>query len=120
MERVRGIEPPSLAWEARALPLSYTRGASDYRRGRSEPIQPHEQNAIPRAVVFGLIVLTFACGRVKRALRSGNVDAARKLLEDPGGGQGSAGAGIPLRGRDKRHRVSSLDCAATTGYREAP
>ena len=25
MERVRGIEPPLLAWKARALPLSYTR-----------------------------------------------------------------------------------------------
>jgi hypothetical protein len=25
MERVRGIEPPSSAWEAAALPLSYTR-----------------------------------------------------------------------------------------------
>src|ERR1700741_4659019 len=25
MERVRGIEPPSEAWEAPALPLSYTR-----------------------------------------------------------------------------------------------
>jgi hypothetical protein len=27
MERVMGIEPTSLAWEARALPLSYTRAA---------------------------------------------------------------------------------------------
>jgi hypothetical protein len=25
LERVRGIEPPSSAWEAAALPLSYTR-----------------------------------------------------------------------------------------------
>ncbi len=25
MERVKGIEPSSLAWKARALPLSYTR-----------------------------------------------------------------------------------------------
>ena len=25
MERVKGIEPSSLAWEAKALPLSYTR-----------------------------------------------------------------------------------------------
>lgn len=25
MERIGGIEPPQLAWEARALPLSYTR-----------------------------------------------------------------------------------------------
>jgi hypothetical protein len=28
-KRVRGIEPPSLAWEANALPLSYTRSHSD-------------------------------------------------------------------------------------------
>jgi hypothetical protein len=27
IERVRGIEPPYLAWEASALPLSYTRRA---------------------------------------------------------------------------------------------
>lgn len=27
MERVKGIEPSSLAWEAKALPLSYTRNA---------------------------------------------------------------------------------------------
>ena len=26
MERVRGIEPPLRAWEARVLPLNYTRG----------------------------------------------------------------------------------------------
>ncbi len=25
MERVRGIEPPYLAWEANVLPLNYTR-----------------------------------------------------------------------------------------------
>jgi hypothetical protein len=25
LERVKGIEPSSLAWEAKALPLSYTR-----------------------------------------------------------------------------------------------
>ncbi len=34
IERVRGIEPPSLAWEARALPLSYTRVE---RPGRYSP-----------------------------------------------------------------------------------
>ncbi len=28
MERVRGIEPPCSAWEADALPLSYTRTAA--------------------------------------------------------------------------------------------
>lgn len=28
LERVRGIEPPCSAWEADALPLSYTRGAA--------------------------------------------------------------------------------------------
>lgn len=30
LERVRGVEPPSRAWEARVLPLNYTR-----ERGRS-------------------------------------------------------------------------------------
>src|SRR5438105_8975478 len=32
LERVRGIEPPSEAWEAPALPLSYTRLAADDKR----------------------------------------------------------------------------------------
>ncbi len=32
MERVKGIEPSSSAWEAAALPLSYTRGLSDLPR----------------------------------------------------------------------------------------
>ena len=27
VERVRGIEPPLRAWEARVLPLNYTRGS---------------------------------------------------------------------------------------------
>ena len=31
LERVKGIEPSSVAWEATALPLSYTREAVDYR-----------------------------------------------------------------------------------------
>ena len=30
MERVKGIEPSSLAWEAKALPLSYTRIGMSY------------------------------------------------------------------------------------------
>jgi Delta3-Delta2-enoyl-CoA isomerase len=39
MERVRGIEPPSLAWEARALPLSYTRGTARTVSRGSVPLQ---------------------------------------------------------------------------------
>ncbi len=35
-ERVRGIEPPSSAWKAGALPLSYTRIASALRRSGRE------------------------------------------------------------------------------------
>jgi hypothetical protein len=35
VERVRGIEPPSPAWKAGALPLSYTRMASRARLSRS-------------------------------------------------------------------------------------
>lgn len=31
VERVRGIEPPCSAWEADALPLSYTRAAASRR-----------------------------------------------------------------------------------------
>ncbi len=31
VERVRGIEPPYLAWEANVLPLNYTRRSFDLR-----------------------------------------------------------------------------------------
>ena len=38
MERVKGIEPSSQAWEARILPLNHTRFR--YRqRGKAAPIQ---------------------------------------------------------------------------------
>ena len=33
MERVKGIEPSSQAWEARILPLNHTRLRPDMRRG---------------------------------------------------------------------------------------
>ena len=37
MERVKGIEPSSVAWEATALPLSYTRTGSEfYPRAQQE------------------------------------------------------------------------------------
>ena len=35
MERVKGIEPSSVAWEATALPLSYTRAVPDKSMRRS-------------------------------------------------------------------------------------
>ena len=35
MERVKGIEPSSVAWEATALPLSYTRSAGRQCRRRA-------------------------------------------------------------------------------------
>tara|TARA_A100001391_G_scaffold83275_1_gene54474 strand:- start:17539 stop:17691 length:153 start_codon:yes stop_codon:yes gene_type:complete len=38
LERVKGIEPSSSAWEAAALPLSYTRNTLD-RLDFSGPIQ---------------------------------------------------------------------------------
>ncbi len=34
MERVKGIEPSSQAWEARILPLNHTRFASDFVTNR--------------------------------------------------------------------------------------
>ncbi len=37
MERVAGIEPASLAWKARALPLSYTRPLAALLRGGTAP-----------------------------------------------------------------------------------
>jgi dCTP deaminase len=51
-ERVRGIEPPSLAWEARALPLSYTRRKrpESYCEHRSHPVVP--SGAVRRLVHF--------------------------------------------------------------------
>jgi hypothetical protein len=51
-ERVRGIEPPSLAWEARALPLSYTREGAERTRApvrRATPAaRPHGRGVGPR------------------------------------------------------------------------
>jgi sulfur carrier protein len=37
MERVKGIEPSSVAWEATALPLSYTRDAGRLCRAHPAP-----------------------------------------------------------------------------------
>ena len=37
MERVKGIEPSSVAWEATALPLSYTRVRQKYDRRPDRP-----------------------------------------------------------------------------------
>ena len=37
LERVAGIEPASLAWKARALPLSYTRPLTLLLRGDPAP-----------------------------------------------------------------------------------
>ena len=37
LERVKGIEPSSVAWEATALPLSYTRDTAVALRGKSMP-----------------------------------------------------------------------------------
>jgi hypothetical protein len=34
LERAKGIEPPSLAWEARALPLSYARVSVEQQPAR--------------------------------------------------------------------------------------
>jgi hypothetical protein len=38
-ERVRGIEPPFRAWEARVLPLNYTRGSDGTVLARPSPPQ---------------------------------------------------------------------------------
>ena len=35
LERVRGIEPPLRAWEARVLPLNYTRGSGPDDTGQA-------------------------------------------------------------------------------------
>ena len=43
MERVKGIEPSSSAWEAAALPLSYTRAAPG-REGAHLPGSPARVN----------------------------------------------------------------------------
>ena len=37
VERVKGIEPSSLGWEPRALPLSYTRADDEPRRRGTHP-----------------------------------------------------------------------------------
>ncbi len=57
MERARGIEPPSKAWEAFVLPLNYARARKEvklYRRSGPGA----QQNAVVRALdtrlLFGL------------------------------------------------------------------
>ena len=49
MERVKGIEPSSLAWEAKALPLSYTRviDAAAPIREPMPQLPPRRQRAVP-------------------------------------------------------------------------
>ena len=49
MERVKGIEPSYSAWEAAALPLSYTRdalGVSDAGQDVKMPPDPQGQGAV--------------------------------------------------------------------------
>ena len=50
LERVKGIEPSSVAWEATALPLSYTRSAtiitSPRQRGNASCVLAFDQGAI--------------------------------------------------------------------------
>ena len=50
MERVKGIEPSSLAWKAIALPLSYTRAPM---RARALPQRPKMVNQIGEADMRG-------------------------------------------------------------------
>jgi hypothetical protein len=49
LERVRGIEPPSEAWEAPALPLSYTRAATHLRGSAAagKPLVVRDRVAVP-------------------------------------------------------------------------
>ena len=72
MERVKGIEPSSVAWEATALPLSYTRVAAIMRQlptrpqrirrpidaTRADTIAPMdiELNGEPRSVADGISI----------------------------------------------------------------
>ena len=49
LERVKGIEPSSVAWEATALPLSYTRGIGVALRGKSMPRAADDATQATRA-----------------------------------------------------------------------
>ena len=83
LERVRGIEPPSPAWKAGALPLSYTRGTP-------EPIDPAP---FDRTVGWmpdgpGLSVSRASCSSEQRFAKSGPVgarsfgpDATRRTID---------------------------------------
>src|SRR5215213_10357299 len=48
LERVRGIEPPSSAWKAVALPLSYTRLNPDIFRFLTGSASPSKLTFLPR------------------------------------------------------------------------
>jgi hypothetical protein len=56
MERVKGIEPSYQAWEARVLPLNYTRNAALLVLGKKEHCKPrtdlnHSNQAVPKGKI---------------------------------------------------------------------
>jgi hypothetical protein len=52
LERETGIEPASLAWKAKVLPLNYSRKgvASQLTRRARAPARPHERHHLFRLV----------------------------------------------------------------------
>ena len=95
MERVRGNEPPSSAWEAAALPLSYTREAE--AQWRSGPI-------LSTGVIWGVGVLV----RDRAApadIPSGKAMAGQSRFERRGSGE----PGMKIAGIERIARATRID-----------
>ena len=80
LERVRGIEPPSSAWKAVALPLSYTRPSRSRRgqiqgtdtRGNAQVVEA----MVPLANMFGYVneLRSFTQGRAQYTMQFSHYD----------------------------------------------
>src|SRR5262245_3364713 len=87
VERVKGIEPSSLGWEPRALPLSYTRGGVDSTGvARAQPT-PAPSSFIRGTSLFviarAVLVAAPRCKRARLVFSRANGNAARNLPARP-------------------------------------
>ena len=81
MERVKGIEPSSQAWEARILPLNHTRVRASINKTHSG-LQPSSLGRRPKGTNFGIINLFFALAALAKvpSLYYGHVMLKRCFL----------------------------------------
>ena len=84
VERVKGIEPSSSAWEAAALPLSYTRKTRETAAKAALFLQPRYcHRPSPSAMSFrvaGLLTSLHACDYTSRGGKASNCGKAGSNL----------------------------------------